>query len=258
MKKAIGLAPSVDWAAVQAHYDEGHTIDECKARFGFSYGAWHKAVVRGDLATRRRSDGQLSRRTRDRVEQLLASGESQAAISRALGISKSTVAFHCRQLGIRADPRFAKRYDWDEVQRAIDTEALSMRECLTRFGFCRATWAEAVRREDIVPRPARIPIEHLLVRNRKGTSRGNLKRRLIREGLKEGRCEGCGISEWREKPLGLQLHHVNGDGKDNRLSNLQLLCPNCHAQTENFAGRNTARRGSPQPSQRQLRRAKGV
>lgn len=245
MKKAAGLASSVDWAAVQACYDEGHTIDECRARFGFSYGAWHKAVVRGDLATRPRSDGQLSRRTRDRVEQLLASGISQAAISRALGISKSTVAFHCRQLGIRADPRFAKRYDWNKVQRVIDAEDLSMRACLTRFGFCRATWAEAVRRGDIVPRPAKVPIEHLLVRGRKGTSRGNLKRRLVREGLKEDRCEGCGISEWQGKPLGLQLHHVNGDGSDNRLQNLQLLCGNCHSQTDNWSGRGVRRRARP-------------
>ena len=35
----------------------------------------------------------------------------------------------------------------------------------------------------------------------------------------------------------MALHHVNGDGSDNRLENLQMLCPNCHSQTENFAGR---------------------
>jgi DNA-binding CsgD family transcriptional regulator len=240
----------VDWAAVQAHYDDGHTIDECKAKFGFSYGAWHKAVVRGDLTTRLRSDGQLSLRTRDRVGRLLASGKSQAAVSRILGISKSTVAFHCRRLGVRADPRFAKRYDWGEVQRAIDTEDLSMRECLIRFGFCRATWADAVRRGDIVPRPSKIPIEQLLVRSRKGTSRGNLKRRLIQEGLKECHCEGCGISEWRGRPLSLQLHHVNGDGLDNRLHNLQLLCGNCHSQTDNWSGRGIRRRVGTEPQRR--------
>jgi predicted HNH restriction endonuclease len=39
----------------------------------------------------------------------------------------------------------------------------------------------------------------------------------------------------------MALHHVNGDGRDNRLENLQLLCPNCHSQTENFSGRGRRR-----------------
>lgn len=242
MGETTGSASSVDWAAVQVFYDEGHTIDECKARFGFSYGAWHKAVVRGDLTTRLRSGGQLSRRTRDRVERLLADGETQATISRTLEISKSTVAFHCRRLGIRSDPRFARRYDWKEVQEAIDSEDLSMKACMARFGFCRATWADAVRRGDIAPRPVRLPIEDLLVRGRKATSRGTLKRRLIQEGFKRHRCEECGIFSWRGRPLSLQLHHINGDGSDNRLANLQLLCGNCHSQTDNWGGRGIRRR----------------
>jgi DNA-binding CsgD family transcriptional regulator len=242
MKGTKEGASLVDWAAVQAHYDDGHTIDECKAKFGFSYAAWHKAVVRGDLITRSRSDGQLSLRTRDRVGQLLASGKSQAAASRILGISKSTVAFHCRRLGVHADPSFAKRYDWGEVQRAIDTEDLSMRQCVNRFGFCRATWYDAVKRGDIVPRPVKIPIEELLVVGRKETSRTHLKNRLMKEGLKENRCEVCGIVKWRGKPLSMELHHVNGDGEDNRLENLQLLCGNCHSQTDNWGGRGVRRR----------------
>lgn len=250
MKGRAEGASLVDWATVQVYYDDGHTIDECKGKFGFSYGAWHKAVVRGDLTTRSRSDGQLSLRTRDCVAQLLASGKSQAAVSRILGISKSTVAFHCRRLGVRADSRFAKRYDWNEVQKAIDSEGLSMRGCLARFGFCRATWADAVRRGDVVPGPSKIPIEQLLVRGRKGTSRGHLKRRLIQEGLKKGICEGCGISEWRGRPLSLQLHHVNGDGSDNRLHNLQLLCGNCHSQTDNWGGRGIRRRAGSEPQGR--------
>jgi hypothetical protein len=44
-------------------------------------------------------------------------------------------------------------------------------------------------------------------------------------------CEGCGLSEWRGKPIVLELEHKNGDRKDNTRDNLELLCPNCHAQT---------------------------
>ena len=45
----------------------------------------------------------------------------------------------------------------------------------------------------------------------------------------------------------MQLHHVNGDGRDNRLDNLELLCPNCHSQTETYGGRNGHRRNGGAP-----------
>ena len=73
-------------------------------------------------------------------------------------------------------------------------------------------------------------------------SRGHLKVRLLRAGLKENRCEECGITEWRAKPLNMALHHINGDGNDNRLENIRFLCPNCHAQTPNYGGRNGHRK----------------
>jgi Zn finger protein HypA/HybF involved in hydrogenase expression len=79
----------------------------------------------------------------------------------------------------------------------------------------------------------RLPIEKILTENSE-YNRTKLKERLVQEGLKEYKCECCGISEWMNKPISLQLHHLNGIHNDNRLNNLQLLCPNCHSQTENF------------------------
>jgi 5-methylcytosine-specific restriction endonuclease McrA len=55
-------------------------------------------------------------------------------------------------------------------------------------------------------------------------------------------CELCGTSEWQGKPLNMQPHHINGDGLDNRLENLELLCANCHSQTDTYGGRNGHRR----------------
>jgi hypothetical protein len=168
---------------------------------------------------------------------LLHYGFTQAEIAFGTGLSKSTVAYHMRNLGIQADERFNRRYDWDEVQRFYDA-GNSISKCVARFGFSRKTFNDARLRGAVVTRPQAMPLEQLLSAPRE---RGHLKGRLLRLGLKVYRCEICGISEWRGALLSLALHHVNGDGRDNRLENLQLLCPNCHSQTENFAGRNVHR-----------------
>lgn len=68
---------------------------------------------------------------------------------------------------------------------------------------------------------------------------GMIRRRLISEGIKENRCELCGIDSWRGEDIICELHHINGDRSDNRLENLIMLCPNCHSQTSNFRGRNS-------------------
>ena len=65
-----------------------------------------------------------------------------------------------------------------------------------------------------------------------------LKKRLLKEGFKEQRCECCGLEKWQGMPIPLESHHVNGDNRDNRTENLQLLCPNCHALTDNYRGLN--------------------
>jgi len=65
-----------------------------------------------------------------------------------------------------------------------------------------------------------------------------LKGRLIAEGLKQHKCECCGITEWNGKPAPIELDHINGNHHDNRLENLRILCPNCHAQTDTYRGKN--------------------
>jgi hypothetical protein len=87
----------------------------------------------------------------------------------------------------------------------------------------------------------RRPVEDYLVKGRHCSS-NSLRRRLISEGIKEARCEKCGITEWNGSPAPLELDHINGDHDDNRLENLQILCPNCHAQTDTYRGRNRADR----------------
>lgn len=69
-----------------------------------------------------------------------------------------------------------------------------------------------------------------------------LKKRLFKEGIKEEKCEICGLISWLDKEISLQLHHKDGDNTNNSLENLQILCPNCHSQTNNYAGKNAKKK----------------
>jgi 5-methylcytosine-specific restriction endonuclease McrA len=64
-------------------------------------------------------------------------------------------------------------------------------------------------------------------------------------------CKECGILEWQGKPIALQLHHHDGDPSNNVISNCWLLCPNCHSQTHNYAGKAVSRE-TPKTTKRAL------
>lgn len=77
----------------------------------------------------------------------------------------------------------------------------------------------------------RRPISEYLVKAPCPIGNSRLKRRLWEEGLKDRKCETCGVTEWMGKPAPFEMDHKNGDKNDNRLQNLRILCCNCHAQT---------------------------
>lgn len=84
----------------------------------------------------------------------------------------------------------------------------------------------------------RKPLSELLKKH--STYQGyKLLLRLYEEGIKIPKCECCGITEWNGKPLSFQLHHEDGDITNNELENLKVICPNCHSQTENYAGKSS-------------------
>ena len=136
------------------------------------------------------------------LEQAVESNFSVAAVLRALGYTPNGgmyryITAHIRRLG-------------------LDTSH-----------FQGQAWARGLR---LQRRPV-TPLDDLLM---DGTyvNGGKLRQRLIGAGLKEDRCEDCGLTSWRGRPLRLELHHANGVHTDNRLENLRILCPNCHAVDE--------------------------
>lgn len=61
----------------------------------------------------------------------------------------------------------------------------------------------------------------------------DLKYKLLRDGLKDYKCEKCGLSTWLNEEIPLELHHIDGNHYNNSFENLIILCPNCHALEEN-------------------------
>lgn len=71
------------------------------------------------------------------------------------------------------------------------------------------------------------------------TTRIGIRRFVIKHKLLPFKCMECGLTEWNNKHLSLHLDHIDGDTTNNDLSNLRFLCPNCHSQTDTYAGKKT-------------------
>jgi hypothetical protein len=218
--------------------------------------------------------------TDEQLIEAVAASRTLAEVSRRLGLRPGKYDLlrgHIARLGIEAShlprasagsPRTGRRYTDDDLVAAVRAEQ-TVHGVLRRLGytpnggmfraikghiralgldtshFTGQAWARGTAR----PRES-APLEEILVRGSTYPS-SRLRKRLIRAGLKTARCEGCGVHEWRGKPLPLELDHINGDHSDNRIENLRILCPNCHAITETWAGRNRKRPSRRTPTGRE-------
>lgn len=79
--------------------------------------------------------------------------------------------------------------------------------------------------------------KEIFLKNSPENNGTRIRKRLVKLGW-EYKCSCCGLSEWQNKEISLQVDHKNGDNRDNRLVNLRFLCPNCHTQTKTFGARN--------------------
>ncbi len=142
----------------------------------------------------------------------------------AVAESQSMCEVH-RRLGIRAAGS-----SWTYVSRHIERLGLSTSH------FKGQGWSRGSSK-----RPDEVAAT-LLPLLRKGTRITNLRDRLITAGLKQAKCEVCGIMKWCGKSAPLQVEHTDGDHFNNLISNLRILCANCHMQTETWGFKGARRR----------------
>jgi 5-methylcytosine-specific restriction endonuclease McrA len=199
---------------------------------------------------------------------LVPGGSQWLAVRQMIGDLRLDTSHWARPLGKNGH---ATPHTWsDEDLRRIVPACRSYAEVMRRLGVRPSGSAHAAVRDRIAglgldtshmsgqgwargrtnpSRRARRPLSEILVAGRPASDTSRLRERLIQEQVKEHRCEGCGGAQWRDGPIPLELDHINGDRRDNRLENLRVLCPNCHAQTPTYRGRNRGRYDRPAPGE---------
>ena len=85
---------------------------------------------------------------------------------------------------------------------------------------------------------SKIPTDEILEGKHPQYQTNKLRLRLIKDGIKEEKCEMCGIEDWLGERLAFELDHIDGNSNNHLLDNIRIICPNCHSQTETYRARN--------------------
>lgn len=115
-----------------------------------------------------------------------------------------------------------------EVARILGIKYDILKKHLTTLGI---NYRKNPNRKGLIHKESRKSLEYILNSNMSNSAK---RIRLIEEGIKEAKCECCGLSEWMGNPIPLELHHKDLNHYNNKLENLAILCSNCHMQAHNY------------------------
>lgn len=124
--------------------------------------------------------------------------------------------------------KLSKNYPLSEIARDLNVKYDTLKKYLVKF---KIEFKTNPNRKGFKRPNERKPILELLNSNCSNSAK---RRRLIEDGIKDAKCEICGLSEWMGMPIPLELHHKDFNHYNNDLSNLQILCANCHMQAHNY------------------------
>jgi hypothetical protein len=164
--------------------------------------------------------------------------------------NRNNTAMHCR-----------KEMTWEKIAEEAKT-CYSFAELLSRFGYSRYGGTMVYKVKALIKKH-NIDISHftgqlwskgktlpkkdvnyyLTKDSERAITTNSLRQKLLAQGIKDHRCEKCNGTDWQSQKMPLELHHIDGDRHNNTLDNIQLLCPNCHALTDNYRGKNKSRVG---------------
>ena len=106
--------------------------------------------------------------------------------------------------------------------------------------FTGQRWQESPNQQNNITSKELYSLDEVFIQNSPVTQKV-LRGYIERHKILEYKCQTCGCDgNWQNGIIALEVDHINGDNKDNRIENLRYLCPNCHALTSTYRGRNKA------------------
>lgn len=167
-------------------------------------------------------------RTKEKVIELRKQGKLTSEICEILKISKGTVGFHLKDFKI--DVKIVRTKEWnDKIGDALRGKTKPWNKRSETIRSNRFDYTDVL--NGIVLLDNKYNNSHTM----------RIKKWLLDLKIKEYICEICGISEYNNKQISLELDHIDGNMNNNKLENLRILCPNCHSQTDTYKGKNKNR-----------------